>query len=116
MIIRPKDLKQSNKLIEMAKAGESSTLVYQIYTDHDPPHFHVLKKNGSYEARILLPKKLPKSVDEIIVNSYKYQKSSTDEVSNSDKKEILKFLKKIDKDFNKTYLDAIQILWKRLNS
>lgn len=40
-------MKQTEKyqpLFEIAKVGEIDDLIIQVYTDHNPPHFHVIKR------------------------------------------------------------------------
>ena len=42
------------KLIEMALVGKTKGLEIRVYTDHEPMHFHLIKKD-KYGARIKIP-------------------------------------------------------------
>ena len=102
-------MKQTEKyqpLFEMAKVGEIDDLIIQVYTDHNPPHFHVIKKDA-FEVRISI-----KTVD--IIN-YKWQKGNK-EISTSELKKISKWLKSNYKNKQITNRDAVEMFWDGMNS
>lgn len=45
--------KYKSQLTEMAQIGKIKDLIIQVYTDHNPPHFHIIKK-GEFEVKIAI--------------------------------------------------------------
>jgi hypothetical protein len=108
-------LEEKEKLIEMALVGKTKDLEIQVYTDHEPMHFHLVKKE-KYQARIKIPKELPSEIFELEIMNYKFQKSKKDKVTNQDLKALLLFLKeksKINED--SINFKMVHTLWKALN-
>ena len=106
---------EKQKLIEMALVGKTKDLEVQVYTHHEPMHFHLVKKN-KYEARIKVPKDLPTVISELEIMNYKFQKSKKDKVTNQDLKDLLLFFReksKINEDMNN--FKMLQAFWKGLN-
>ncbi len=106
---------EKEKLIEMALVGKTKDLEVQVYTNHEPMHFHLVKKN-KYEARIKVPKDLPTEISELEIMNYKFQKSKKYKVTNQDLKDLFLFLKeksKINEDMNNFYV--MKTVWKALN-
>jgi len=106
---------EKEKLIEMALVGKTKDLEIQVYTDHEPMHFHLVKKE-KYEARIKIPKELPSEISELEIMNYKFQKSEKVVVTNQDLKALLLFLKeksKINEDSNN--FNVMKTVWKALN-
>ncbi len=97
---------QDNLLIEMANIDTIDQLKINVYTDHLPIHYHVIKKD-EFEVRIKL--------SDNSIMSYKWQKDSK-EISSKEMKDLKKWLKKKNKDVkginNK---DAILFSWKTMN-
>lgn len=92
-------------LFEMAKVGEIDDLTIEVYNDHAPAHFHVIKKD-KYEVRI--------SIKDLTILSYKWQNKNA-ELSSSDFKKIKKWLKQKFKKREITNKDAIEIFWDGMN-
>lgn len=106
---------EEQKLIEKALVGKTKDLEIQVYTDHEPMHFHLVKKD-KYEARIKIPKELPTVISELEIMNYKFQKSEKVVVTNQDLKALLLFLKeksKINEDSNN--FNVMKTVWKALN-
>jgi hypothetical protein len=102
-----KKIYEKEKLIEMALVGVINNLQVQVYTDYNPPHFHLLKKD-EYEARILI--KGQKIID------YKFQKNNK-EVSSDEFKKLKSWLcNKNKKEKKISNLDAVIFSWNLLNS
>jgi len=101
-----KSLYEKSNLKEMALIGTVGQMKVIIWTDHNPPHFHVEKKD-EYEARL--------SIDTIEIIDYKWQKSGK-EMTSSELKTIKKWLNEPSKKNNKvTNLERIKIVWDALN-
>lgn len=106
---------EEQKLIEMALVGKTKDLEIRVYTDIEPMHFHLVKKD-KYEARIKIPKELPSVISELEIINYKFQKSEKVVVTDQDLRTLLLFLKeksKINDDSNN--FKMMQALWKALN-
>jgi hypothetical protein len=99
-------LKKYQPLMEMAKVGIINDLTIEVYTDHNPPHFHVTKKD-KFEARMDI-----KTLDVI---SYKWQKGNS-EISASEINKISKWLDKKYPGKDITNKDLIGIFWKSMNN
>lgn len=93
------------KLTEMAKVGTIGDLSIQVYTDHEPIHFHLIKTD-KYEARI--------DVRSLKVLSYKWQKDGAT-LSSNDIKKVNKWLDKPFKNSNITNRKMIKIFWNSMN-
>ena len=94
------------KFFEMATVGRFEDFNVQVYTDHEPIHFHILKKD-QYEVRMQL--------SPLKVLSYKWQKDGK-EVTGSDMKKIKKWLQDTSKkDKRMSNKDAIKFAWSILN-
>jgi hypothetical protein len=101
-----KKIFEKEKLIEMALIGKPNGLIVQVYTDHNPPHFHVVKKDN-YEVCISI-----KNQKILVYKSHKDGK----EMSSSEYKVIINWLSSKNKDEkNITNLQAIKLVWKSLN-
>ena len=97
--------KQSFK--EMAYAGTVKGLVIEVWTDHNPPHFHVIKKE-SFNVRI--------AINNNKVISYKWQVSGK-EINAQELKAIKIWLDQPSiKNHQITNHEKIIILWDALNS
>jgi len=94
------------KFFEMVKVGQINGLIIEVYTDHDPAHFHVTKKD-KFEVRLNL-----KNME---ILSYKWQKDGS-EISSTELKKISRWLKDKYKNKNITNKDAIEIFWDGMNS
>ena len=70
-------INEKERIVEMAKVGRVGQLLIEVFTDHNPPHFHVIKK-GQYNVRILIPNSVNES---LVVLSYKWQKSGKEILS-----------------------------------
>ncbi len=106
---------EKEKLIEIALVGKTKGLEIQVYTAHEPMHFHLVKK-AKYEVCIKIPKELPTEISELEIMNYKFQKSEKDKVTNQDLKSLLLFLKeksKLNQDLSN--FKMIHTLWKALN-
>lgn len=91
---------------EMAYAGTVNKLRIEVWTDHNPPHFHAVKKD-SFDVRI--------SINDVKVISYKWQKRGK-EISSNEIKELKKWLNsKSIKNKNITNQEKIIILWNGIN-
>jgi len=97
---------KEEKLIEMATIGSLNDLTIQVYTDHLPKHFHVVKKD-KFEVRL--------SIKDLSIISYKWQKGSSEITA----KEIDKLRAWLDKPNNSdktlTNKSAIVFAWKIMN-
>ena len=103
------------KLIEIALLGKTKGLEIRVYTDHEPMHFYLAKRD-KYEARIKIPKELPSTISELELLNYKFQKSDKDIITNQDLRTLLLFLKEKSKiNDNSNNFKMIQALWKALN-
>jgi hypothetical protein len=97
---------QEQKLIEMAQIGRIKDLIVRVYTDHVPPHFHVLKKD-EFEVRILI-----KTLE---VLNYVWQKKNK-EISSKELKLIRKWLEEPNHKNHKISNDeAIEFAWGIIN-
>ena len=106
---------EKQKLIEMALVGKTKGLEIRVYTDHEPMHFYLAKRD-KYEARIKIPKELPSTISELELLNYKFQKSDKDIITNQDLRTLLLFLKEKSKiNDNSNNFKMIQALWKALN-
>jgi hypothetical protein len=96
--------KQSFK--EMAYAGTVKGLLIEVWTDHNPPHFHATK-NDSFNVRIAI------NNDEVI--SYKWQVGGK-EISAQELKAIKIWLDQPSTENRQiTNREKIIILWDALN-
>ena len=93
-------------LKEMATIGTVGQMKVVVWTDHNPPHFHVTKL-GEYEVRI--------TIKNLKILDYKWQKNNT-EMSSTEKSNLKKWLQSPSKK-NKslTNLQGIKFAWKILN-
>jgi hypothetical protein len=99
------DIKKE-KFFEMAKVGSIKDLEIQVYTDHKPIHFHVIKKDY-FDVRV--------SIDTLKVISYKWQKSGK-EISPSELKAISKWIELPNSKNKKiTNKEAIELFWDSMN-
>ena len=106
---------EKEKLIEMALVGKTKDLEIQVYTDHEPIHFHLVKKN-KYEARIKIPKDLPTEISELEIMNYKFQKSKKDIITNQDLKLLQSWMEERNKNRPEiTNFQATCFLWDSLN-
>jgi len=96
-----------NKLLkEMAHVGDVGQLSVDVYTDHEPLHFHVLKKDA-FEVKIEL--------NTLNILGYKWQKNGK-EISESELKNLKNWLKmKSIKNKKFTNFEAIKFLWDSMN-
>ena len=103
------------KLIEMALVGKTRGLEIQVYTDHEPMHFHLVKKD-KYEARIKIPRELPSAISELEILNYKFQKSEKDIITNQDLKLLQSWMGERNKNSPEiTNFQATCFLWDSLN-
>ena len=94
------------KLEEMATIGYVGELKIEIFNDHNPPHFHVTKKD-CYEVRI--------SIDTKSIISYKWQKKGRT-ISSQEYDEVMKWLKsKNIKNKKISNEEAIILTWDFMN-
>jgi hypothetical protein len=98
-------VKRYERLQEMAKVGIVNDLTIEVYTDHNPPHFHVTKKD-KFEVRI--------DINTLEILSYKWQRSNA-KLSSKDLDIIEKWLKMKYKNKNITNKDIIEIFWDSMN-
>ena len=106
---------EKQKLIEMALVGKTKGLEIQIYTDHEPMHFHLVKKD-KYQARIKIPKELPSEISELEIMNYKFQKSDKDIITNQDLKLLQSWMGERNKNRPEiTNFQATCFLWDSLN-
>lgn len=99
-----KEKKQA--LEEMAYVGTVDGIDIHVYTDHEPEHFHAIKKD-EFEARI--------STDTLEVIGYKWKKQNK-ELSSSELKNIKKWLNQPSKKYRGvTNYQRIRIFWDGLN-
>jgi len=97
---------EKEKLIEMATIGKVGQMKIIVWTDHNPPHFHVEKKD-EYEARI--------SIKTLKIIDYKYQKNNKT-MSSTGSKNLLKWLNSPSKkNPNITNLEGVKYAWNILN-
>lgn len=94
------------KFIEMAHIGEVDEMRIDVYTDHQPPHFHVLKKDN-FELQM--------TIKGLKILDYRWQKNSK-KISSSELKNLMKWL---DSPYSKnkkiSNLETIEISWNILN-
>ena len=94
------------KLEEMAHAGNVGQLSIDVYTDHNPPHFHVTKKD-EFEVKI--------SIKNFKIIDYKWQKNNK-EISSKELKDLIKWIHTpYHKNKKVTNLEAIQMFWDSMN-
>jgi len=108
IVLSEKEIKTPYKSAfkEMANIGKVDDLVIQVYTDHNPPHFHVVKKD-KFEVRL--------EIDTLNVLSYKWQKNNS-KITTKEIKEIEKWLKKSNvKDKDLSNYKAIKFAWMIMN-
>jgi len=97
---------EKEKLIEMATIGKVGQMKIIVWTDHNPPHFHVEKKD-EYEARI--------SIKTLKIIDCKYQKNNK-EISSTEMKTLKRWLKLPNKKYpGITNLAGIEFLWDAIN-
>lgn len=97
---------RKRKLIEMANIGTINDLTVQVYTDHLPKHFHVVKKD-KFEVRL--------SIKDLSILSYKWQKNNS-EITAKEIDKIKEWLDKANsKDKSLTNKKAILFAWKIMN-
>jgi hypothetical protein len=102
-------MKDTNKLVEqalneMAKIGIIGGLTIIVNSnDHGQPHFHY----GKY--KILIPQKMPKTIDEL----KKYvDKSQINQINGAELQDLLSFLKERNSKNRKlTNLEVISLFW-----
>lgn len=95
-----------DRLIEMASIGNIGQLKIVVYTDHNPPHFHVIK-NNEFEVKI--------DIKSLSVIDYKFQKNGK-EISSSDMNNLRIWLIKPHSNNKKiTNYEVIKLMWKALN-
>jgi len=99
-------IKEKKLLKEMAYIGNVGQLEIQVYTDHNPPHFHVVKKD---EFEVTINIKTLKTIN------YKWQKNNKIISSSELQKIILWINKPYIKDKEISNLRAIKIIWGSLN-
>ena len=106
---------EKQKLIEIALVGKTKGLEIRVYTDIEPMHFYVAKKD-IYEARIKIPKELPSTISELEILNYKFQKSEKDIVTNQDLKLLQSWMGERNKNRPEiTNFQATCFLWDSLN-
>ncbi len=106
---------EKQKLIEIGLVGKTKDLEIRVYTDIEPMHFHLVKKD-KYEARIKIPKELPSVISELEIMNYKFQKSEKVVVTDQDLKALLLFLKEKSKiNEESSNFKMIHAFWKALN-
>ena len=94
-------------LQEMVTVGVMDDFTILVYTDHNPPHFHLLKK-GEFEAKI--------NIETLEVFGYKFQRSGKT-VRGSDLRKLKKCLNQTSsKNKKNTNKEIIEISWSILNS
>ena len=97
---------EKEKLIEMATIGTVGQMKIIVWTDHNPPHFHVEKKD-EYEVRI--------SIETLKIIDYKYQKNNKT-MSSTESKNLLKWLNSPNKKYPAiTNLVGIKFAWDSIN-
>ena len=95
------------RFVEMAKVGSIKGLDIQVYTDHKPEHFHIIKKD-CFELKV--------NIKTLSFIEYKWQKSGN-EISSLEWKAVLNWLNKINvKNKKLTNYESIKFLWKSMNS
>ena len=93
---------KKEKLIEMVFVGKDKDLSIQVYTDHNPPHFHVVKKDA-YEVKI--------TIKNFKILGYVWQKDNK-EMNSSEMKRLLKWLQQSHmKDKEISNERVIKLLW-----
>jgi len=94
------------KFIEMANVGSVKGLNIQVYTDHKPEHFHIIKKDN-FELKV--------KIKTLSFIEYKWQKNGS-EISSSEWKAVLNWLSKLNNKNKKlTNYEAIKFLWSSMN-
>lgn len=100
------NIQKKEILIEMATMGRIKDIVIRVYTDHNPPHFHVIKKD-EYDVRITIKNQK--------ILSYEWQKDGI-EMSAKEYKNLLDWLDQPNKKNKKiSNLEAISIVWNALD-
>jgi hypothetical protein len=95
------------RFFEMATIDKIKDFVVTVYTDHEPAHFHVTKKD-CYEVRL--------SISNLKILSYKWQNDG-EEVSSKDLKTIRMWLsEKNKKQKTMTNKEAVKFTWDILNN
>jgi hypothetical protein len=98
--------KYKSQLQEMAFIGKDKDLIVQVYSDHNPPHFHVTKKD-EYEVKL--------TIKNLKIIGYVWQKDNT-EISSSELKRLLKWLQQpYVKNKDITNEAVIKISWETMN-
>lgn len=98
--------KEKEKLIEMATMGKVGQMKIIVWTDHNPPHFHV-EKIGEYDAKI--------DIKTLKILSYKWQKNNKT-MSSTEIKNLQIWLKSPTKKYPKiTNLEGIKFAWDSIN-
>lgn len=98
--------KRKFKLQEMAHVGNINQLSIDVYTDHEPIHFHVTKKD-EFEVKI--------DFYTLKVLGYKWQKNGK-EISSKEMKDLKKWLnEKSDKNKKITNYEGIKFFWDGMN-
>ena len=101
-----KKYKSTIKLYEMAYLGNVGQLRIEVHTDHEPKHFHIIKKDN-FDVRI--------SIKNLKVISYKWQKNNK-EINSSEIIKIKEWMKNLSqKNKNITNYEAIKFAWNILN-
>jgi hypothetical protein len=96
-----------HQLQEMAQIGKINDLVVQVYNDHNPIHFHVIKKD-KYEVRI--------SIKSLKIIRYVWQKDN-EKITTKEYNKILKWLELPNKKNTKlTNYEAINFAWNIMNN
>jgi len=96
--------KEKIKLTEMAMAGKVKELNVIVWTDHNPPHFHIIKRD-LFDVLI--------NIETLEIMKYKFQKNNNSKLSSIELKNVSAWLyKKIN---NISNINRIKILWNGLN-
>jgi hypothetical protein len=98
-------MKKKQKLVEMASAVRFGQFEIQVYNDHAPMHFHLIKKD-CYEARI--------NVKTLELLDYKWKKNKC-EMTQTDREYMEAVLKQKYKK-GQNYRQRIIELWNDLNT
>ena len=96
----------TRRLTEMATLGTVGQMTVIVWTDHNPPHFHI-EKTGEYDVRI--------SIESLKIIDYKWQKNNKS-MSSTEIRNLNKWLKEPSKKYPSiTNLQRIEIAWDALN-